>query len=235
MIHEQSIKEKVLEQIKKEHVSMTPRMYFTFKIVALAVIVILIFFVTAFLISYIFFSIRASGQMSLLGFGRPGILTFILLFPWPILALDLGLLLMLEWLVTKFRFAYRLPFVYVTGGIVVVSVACALIIDSAHVHPYLEKQVVDRPLPGGLYKQVRQTPHHRGVFQGTVTVVGDRMFIIFYEDKDGAHDDGQRIVFLPENFPEGALPEIGDRVFVAGRVLGDDIQAFGFKKIENTE
>ncbi len=237
MTYEQSIKEKVLEKIKAEKVSMTPRMYFTVKVIMLSFVVLLVLFITSFLISFILFSIRVSGRMSLLGFGGQGIRTFFALFPWTFFAIDLALLALLEICLKRFRFGYRSPFVYLSGSIVVVSVALALIMDSTHVHPFIEKRIGHEatPTPGNFYIHVRRPPHERGIFKGIVASTSDHMFLLQYNDLDSENDDGMRVVYLPENFPIEKLPHVGDALFVAGEVSGDDIRAFGFKIIQNNE
>ena len=60
---------KVLDKILAHQVTMRPRLFFTFKSIALAVVAILTLLLSVSIGGFILFSIRTSYETSLLGFG----------------------------------------------------------------------------------------------------------------------------------------------------------------------
>jgi hypothetical protein len=81
----------ILQKIKSDDVKMRPRVYFTIKLIILAIISIITLITTVFLFSFVLFSVRASGEMLLLGFGYRGVVIFLSLFPWKTLFLEIVL------------------------------------------------------------------------------------------------------------------------------------------------
>ncbi len=227
-----TMKEHVLEQIRTGKVHMRPKFYFTLKVLALILTTVVALITSVLLLSYIVFSIRISGQAFLLGFGMQGLLLFFLLFPWKMLLLEIGLIVLLEWLLRHFRFGYRSPLIYTVAGVSSFVLALAFILAMTSLHQMLLKQAEARRLPvfGGFYKDLRRPPREMGVYRGLVTNIEGNTFTI-REDIMGNDGTTTRKVLVPPNVEISTLIEIGDSVFVAGDMMNGAIKAYGIRKL----
>ncbi len=126
---QQKIREKVLERIKRG-VPMRSRAYFVVRAAASAVVSLLVLALSAYILSFITFSVHESGEQFLLGFGGRGLQTFFVLFPWLPTTLDIVLILFLEWLLQGFRFGYRLSLATLFGAVLVISTVAAALISA---------------------------------------------------------------------------------------------------------
>ena len=68
----------ILEKIRKNELTLKPKTYFRLRFAAFILVVVVLLVVSSFLSSFILFTIRASGQASLLGFGPSGWQVFLL-------------------------------------------------------------------------------------------------------------------------------------------------------------
>ena len=228
---QQEIQSKVLERIRGGKTHMRSRAYFVARIVVTAAVALLALAVSAFVLSFIIFSIHASGEAFLLGFGARGIFTFFALFPWLSLIFDIALLIMLEWLLQGFRFGYRVSLLTM---FVVVFAASALLGVLTELTP-LHSTLLDRadrgglPLIGEAYESIRDSHQDKGVYRGTVASVAGDQIVVMHNDGDHDPDDGTWACDLP---PEsGATLRIGDRIYVFGTKVGNVVQALGFQKL----
>lgn len=228
-----SLRESILAKIKTEHISMRPRLYFTLQVVAVVFVAFLALLLSVFIFNFILFSIRINSHDAFLQFGPRGLTNFLKFFPWPILALDIGLIVLLEWLIRKFRFGYRIPMMYLVGGILLLTVVAGFSIDRG---TYLNDRLMDRAehegLPGplgGLYHGARRPPHD-GICRCTVTAINGAEILVA-DFRDGATTT--YTVILPNDDLRATTTglSVGDVVFVAGDKDEDGtIRAFGVRK-----
>lgn len=122
------LKQKILTKIREGEVVMRPRFYFTLKAAALALVALAVLALSVFICNFIFFMIRLNGHESLLA--HPGgFFLFLRFFPWELLALDVALVLFLEWMLKRFKFAYQKPTLYLALALVVVVLSAGFAID----------------------------------------------------------------------------------------------------------
>lgn len=229
----ESPKDAVLEKIRAGAVRMRPKLYFILKASAVAFVAFLVLAVSVFLASFIFFAIRLNGSDSLLGFGPRGLGLFLETFPWPLALLDLVLILGLEWLLRRFRFAYSrsvllilLALLAVVGGIGVTVSQTTRFHDDLFEHA--EREGLPPPL-GAFYRGAHQKPPEElGVYRGVVTTIGSETFVLTHEDFDQDQDEGDWVIAPPDGF-DIAVIQIGDRVFVAGDIDGEIVRAYGIR------
>jgi len=227
-----NIKDKILSDIQSGVVSMRPRFQFTLKLVLLSIITLLVLFISVFILMFISFSIRVSHHEVLLGFGSQGILTFLYFFPWLLLALDVGLIFLLEWLLRKFRFGYRFPILYLLFVLFLVIIVSGLGLDRGT--PFNDAMLKGRehlPRPvGNFYGRANHPlPKGQGVcFCKIITIEDDRLTVA--DNRDGGTT---LTVILPENSPAEIIEdlEVGDNIFVAGKEHDGVIEAFGIRNI----
>jgi hypothetical protein len=229
-----NIKESILEKIESGRVSMRPRFQFTLKIIALSVVTFLVLIISLFIIAFISFSIRISHHESLLGFGPKGIMAFFLFFPWLLLALDVGLICLLEWLLRKFRFGYRFPVLYlllVLFGIVIIS---GSVLDrgiSFNDKILQSRERLPRPI-GNFYGQVnRPLPKGQGICFCKVIDINKMTEELVVED-NRVEGTILRVTFPGDNFIQvKELLNVGDMIFVAGTEHDGVIEAFGVRPV----
>src|ERR1041385_3285643 len=152
-MHDQfkSIREAVLAKIKKEQVTPHPRAYFVLQIIALAAVSLAVLGISVFLCNFIFFAIRISGSRELLGFGNRGLAIFFHVFPWWLLVLDIGLIVLLEGLLRRFRFGYRSPILYLLFALLVITISTGYTLDRATLfNDFLHDRAHEHRLPGPL-------------------------------------------------------------------------------------
>lgn len=234
MNENKDIKSLVLEKIQSGKINMRPRFYFVLKVAILILVAVLTLLVSSLLVSFIIFSLMASGMLFLFGFGLRGFLMFFLLFPWPLFVLEVVFIILLEWLVKRFKFGYRLSFSRLLLVILSLSVVIGVIIDITPLHRDFQHRAEQRNLPlvGDFYREIRRPQPNQEIFRGVVSDAGTSSFVLNHKN-DGAGSSSQKyFVILPPDVPGFVVPSNGDVVFVAGKLMPDGtaISAYGFQK-----
>lgn len=223
------MKERILAKVQSGEVRMKPRSYFATQIFLSVVLSIIVFVLTVFIASFILFSTYEGGDAYLLGFGVYGILSFLELFPWTLIVLNIGLIIALEALLRRFPFVYRISLLRIFGVIVVASV----VIGWAITHTPLHDAILERsdragvPVLGRIYESIRGSRAHYGIFRGIVVSTGDAFFIMAHDDFDHDADDGVRVVHITPDTVAPAVIHVGDKVYVAGSEKDNEVQAYG--------
>jgi hypothetical protein len=212
---QQQIQDKVFEKIRGGTVRMRPKSYFVIRFTLTAFVAIIALILSALILSFTFFSVYESGELFLLGFGREGIVTFLSLFPWIILVIDIALLLALEALLQGFKFGYRVSLFSIFVGVFVSSAVLGLVVYLTPLHAMLLDQADKGGLPliGELYESIRDSHVDKGVFRGTIISLQENQMMISHDDNDHDSDDGSQTVMLPTQRPQ---LHVGDRVYVFG-------------------
>ena len=229
-----NIKSLVLEKIQTGKISMRPRFYFMLKVVSLVFVSVLTLLTSSLLVSFIIFSLVSSGKLFLFGFGFRGFLIFFLLFPWPLLLIEIALILLLEWLIKKFKFGYRTSLSRLVFVILLMSIVMSVLIIITPLHDGLQHRAEKRSLPfvGDYYRGIRRPAPGQEIFRGTVSSIGTSSFLLNQiVDIDDGTSSLRYVVVLPPDVFQGVMPAVGDTVFVAGHLLPDNtVQTYGFQK-----
>ena len=227
---EKDIKQRVLDKITKGEVVMRPKIYFVAQVVLIASLASLAFILSIYATSFAFFSIHESGEQFLLGFGSQGIYVFFALFPWWIVLVILALVVLVEYLVRRFRFAYHSSLFRIFGILFVCAILLGIVIDFTPFHTFLLDRA-DRgelPLFGSIYESIRVPHRDQGVFRGVVDSISlqNNSFVISHDDFDNDSDDGTYTVIAPTGFDMGSL-QVGDKIYVAGTSSRGIIYSYG--------
>lgn len=222
----------LLEKIRKGDVKMRSRAYFILKIALVVAVAACVLVMSSLIFSYIVFSIGISGKHFLLGFGWHGVEAFFVLFPWGFFVLDVLLLLLLEWLLKEFRFAYHRPILYLFLAGAFLSVAAGMVINYLHVNDVLLQRTEQHELPflGSIYENVRRPSERKDIFQGVITSIDGNIFTIQANDYDHDADDGMRKVVISPDSQIGTPLKVGYSVFVAGELENEVIHAYGVQQ-----
>lgn len=228
-------KEQVLQKIQKGEVKMRPKAFFLAKVVILVTVAVITFIVSVLLMSYTLFSLRTGGQIFLLGFGRRGFYEFLILFPWFLLLIDVGLILGLDWLIKRFRFGYHNPVLFIFSGSLIIITIFGTVINMTSFHKNMMDLAEQKTLPvpgvGGLYTELRKTHKDRGLFRGEVISIATSSFYIKSSKYDTDNSETGLEVSVPKGFDVDYVLDIGDEVFIAGDLASGSIRAYGVKKL----
>jgi len=124
-----NLKDRILREIRSGDVSMRPRAYFVLQVIALIVVALATLVVSIFIFNFIVFSIRINHTDALFLMGPRAWGTFFAFFPWTLLMLDVLLVLVLEWLVRRLSWGYKVPMLYLLGGLLALTIVSGIVID----------------------------------------------------------------------------------------------------------
>jgi signal transduction histidine kinase len=142
-----SIKEKIINEIKSGKIKMRPKIYFWVKLVLFIFLVAVLFLVSVFLISFILFVLNISGGWFLTKFGWGGIKSLFFSLPWLLILIALIFVFLVEIIISSFGFTYRRPLVYSLAGLLVFAVICGIIIHKTPFHQNLLLSAEGENLP----------------------------------------------------------------------------------------
>lgn len=220
-------------EIREGKLAMTPRMYFTLKFAALFVVALAVLAVSVLIINFLFFTLRINSHETLLGFGPNGWRIFALFFPWHLLAIDVGLIVLLQWLVRYFRIGYRVPVLYLIGGLLAAALVLGLTLDRGTPFNDALMEGAERLPPpfAAFYKGARKPPlPGSGVCRCMITAIEGNILTVEDTRPTQIGDATSTLtIVLPENDRRATTTslKVGDIVFIAGEEDEGVIQAFG--------
>jgi hypothetical protein len=232
--NEHNLKDNILNKIRMDELTMRPKIYFTLQVAALVILTLAVLVVSVFIFNFLLFSIRVSGHLSFLGFGWEGLFVFLHFFPWGFLLLDVALIAILESLLRRFRFGYKVPVLYLLGGLLCLTVLAALLVDRGTGFNDMLLMHADRhELPGPFgefYEHARiPLPPDSGVCKCSILSINGNTMVV----RD-THSSTTLTIVLPQNDPYATTTflRVGDIILIAGDTDdGGIIKAFGVGKL----
>src|SRR5258708_15496816 len=228
-----SFKERVFADIAMKDVKVYSKAHFVARMTLLVVVAALALVVSVFLVNYVFFSLRISGRSSLLNFGARGIYPLLIFFPWTVLLIDIALLILVEWLLKKFRFGYRSPTIYLLLALVAATMSAGYFIDrGTGFNEVLLRQADEHHLGpfDDFYTNARRAPPPgSGFCKCTITAINGNVITALDID---VNSSTTLTILLPPDYTDVSSLKVGELIFVAGAVSATDtIQAFGIRPI----
>ncbi|MCE9643935.1 hypothetical protein K8Q93_01670 [Candidatus Parcubacteria bacterium] len=230
--HPSNLKDQLLKDIRSGEVAMRPRYFFLLKIVALASVATAVLILSVFIFNFILFGLRINHHQELLGFGSRGLFTFLRVFPWFLLLLDVALVVLLEYLLRRFKFGYKVPVLYLLAGLFVGTLLAGFAVDRG---TYFNDRMLEgsRHLPPGLghfYEGARRPPPPGGGLCRCTILAIDGSQLTVEDTRSGTTT---LVVLLPSNNPRATTTalKVGDTVLIAGTEENGVIRAFGVRKI----
>jgi len=129
-----SIKDKILSEIKKGDIKMHPKFTYALKAIFVIVAVLILVAIMIFLMSFIVFSLENNGAQFLIGSGFVGILYLMHSLPWVLIIIILIAIVLIETLIKRFKFAYRRPLIYSLLTVLIAGVACGFLMHHESFH-----------------------------------------------------------------------------------------------------
>ena len=217
------IAERILAEIREKRLTMRPRIYFMLKVAALLAVAFAVLVISSFLFGFIFWSIVASGQALLLGFGPGGFGFFFLAFPWGWLFVDVLLIALGK---------KRIPALYLMIALLAGTVSIGVLLeDITHFNEFLGARASRNELPllGSIYLQVSHPQPNDGLCRCYVIKVGTSTLLVRDERESQAGTDLETVLFLNASDTSAFSP--GERIFVFGQESGGKIRPEGIEKL----
>ncbi len=224
-----SITDKVLNKIKSGEVKMKSKTYFILRMVLLILSTLVLIFFIIYFVSFIIFSLRASGVLFLPKFGFPGIKIFLNSLPWLLIFISAILIILLEIFAKKFTFVYRRPILYSLLAIIMIVVIGSLLVEKTPFHSNLfwKTQEGHLPIMRTVYRDFG-VPRTGNIYHGVISEVVGNDFKI-----ETPRGEILAIVVSSKTRPilETDIKE-GDAIVVLGERKNGIIQALDIRKVK---
>ncbi len=219
--------DKIINKIKERGLHMRPRWHFIAQTLLVIGVCVAAFILAVFLLSWVYFILHANGAWLLPAFGRRGWMGLARSFPWLPAVAGLVLLLVLALILEKFRWAYRLPLLYVGLGVLGLVVVFSLTVAQTPFHQEFYRFAQQgRGLAGPLYRGYGRMPKDEA-YVGTVANPATSTFELATEDGEIFFVNINERTRLPFGFD--LVPD--DTVMVMGDRLENTLTAFGVREI----
>lgn len=220
-----SLTKKVFNKVGKGELKMKSKLYFVLRAILFSLITVLIFLFILFFVSFIIFSLRISGVWFLPSFGFQVTGIFLTSLPWILILVAMALIIVLEFFVKKFSFAYRRPILYSVLAIIILTASGSFVIAKTQMHSDFFWKAQERKLPmaGGFYRGLEKSKLsqvHKGV-----------VFKMLVEGFSLETTKGEVLTVIIMPNKKISLEEINkdDRVLVLGKRENKTIEAFGVR------
>ena len=228
-----SIRQGVLDAIKKGKIEMRPRWHFVLLSTLAALGMFIVLLTLLYIVSLSVFLLRDSGAWFAPSFGGRGWFSFLHSVPWLLILFIIVFVGILEILARRYRFVYRKPLLLSVAGILVLILAGGFAIAQTPFHRQMEFYAEHHMLPPPLsmiYGAPFRMPPPPDVYHGTILTVTLDGFVI--DDLNGA---GTTTVIITgkTRLPDGEDFSVGSEVVVVGdTVATGTIQAFGVREVD---
>ncbi|MEK7631401.1 MAG: hypothetical protein AAB445_00840 [Patescibacteria group bacterium] len=212
--------------INTGRVHMRPRWHFVLRAIVRIAAVVLTSLIALYLVSFVLFTLRASGVGVLTGFGWRGMIAYVTSLPWLIIVVTLSLLVLLEIGIRRFGIGYRRPIAYTLLGMLMALAVSGVMLTQTNLHTRWDAAAADQHLPifGGLYRGFGPRSQHAAT-AGTIIRIHPNAFSL-------QGDDGTLYTVTYNTNTRLPQPEaiaVGEHVIVGGDVEGTTITAFGIR------
>lgn len=232
-----NIRDRIISAAKSGKLKMRPRWHFVLRAalwvagIAAAVLAAL-YFASLFL-----FISRETGIWLAPIFGWRGISVFLMSAPWMIILSVLVFVLVLEILVRRYGFAYRLPLLYSVLAVLLMVFAGAMLVAKTPLHENLSRcSRGDRllapvhfpppPCGTGIYRDLGPRRFRDFHYGAVKNIAGEDIIIITRQ-----HEDLIVKITPKTRLPFGAQFEVGDELAVMGKRRDDRVEALGIIQI----
>ncbi len=221
------LKDNLLASIKAGKIDMKPKWHFVLKSLFYVSGLLLSVLLGMYFFSFILFMLRESGLWWTPGFGFAGLVFFVIMSPWLLIAITLVFLVTVYLLARHFGHNYRHRATYTLIGVVLLVIGGASLIEYLAVHNRIRELTDSRHIPGlsPLYRESKYK-HPSGITPGRITAMTDNILQI-------SNREGTYIVLLEDaKRPVTYTPTIGEHIMVFGTLIGTStIKAKGIRPL----
>ncbi len=223
-----SVLDNVLKKIETGEVKMKPRWYFVLRGILFLMLIIIGLLMTLYLVSFVLFVLHYTGVWFMPVFGIKGIKVYLLSIPWMLVVVGLFFIVLLEFMVKQYAFAYKRPLIYSLLGILVLILFGSFFVFRAGFHQDFFRRAYENKLlfASHMYRQFGLRKF-RDIHRGIIKEIRDEGFII----ENYLGENLLVIVSSETRLPSGIIFDIGDNVVVLGERDDSVVKAFGVRKI----
>ena len=229
MENNNSMKNKIISQIKKGDIHMRPKIQFTLQTILVIVGIVVFGLALVYFISFTSFIFKINGIWNLPSFGAMGIMPFLHSLPWLLFVLILVFLITLEILTQYFSFSHKVPLIYTLIAIITIGVigGTFIISNSFHDHTLMRAKENNAPFVGGMYNRYTDLQSDN-IFKATVLNVGtSSLSVVLY-----GGETVEIVVSDATHIPKSAVISKGVDIMVIGEKDGSIIYAEGIRSVK---
>ena len=182
-----------------------------------------------FCISFVVFVLHETGVWYAPPLGLRGIFIFLSSIPWVLVGAIALCLILLEWLLKRYAFAYSRPLLYTALGVLLFGITFGFVVARTPLHADVLRHAHEgrAPVIGSMYRGFCSKRFH-DVHRGVVVEVYHKGFCI-------QNDRGDMVTVVSKpniRLPDGSTLAEGEPVWVYGKKMDEIIMAFGVRKIK---
>ena len=207
------IEAKVMKRIKDEKISFRSKYVFLAKKLGLGGGFILSLVLAVLFFNLTFFTMKVSGNLEFLSFGRMGILAFLESFPYHWILIGLLFFLVSSTILSRYDISYKKPFKAILAVLFGIVFVLGILLAVSGTNEVIEEKVVPgrTPILCFLYKRMKVACNN-GLVGEVIQIRSDGIVV-------ETGDKRKVFVELTEDtlLPEGSDPKIGERICVVGK------------------
>ena len=228
--NEKSISQRITSKIEKGELKMRPKAYFIVKTILITGLLILAFLLALYFGSLTIFVLRINDILLFHGIGFQVIRNILLSFPWYLVLLVFGLVVLVEVIAKRFNFIYRKPLIVSLFIIITLVFLSSFIIEKSSLHySFFRLAEQERlPLAGRMYRDLGNL-EIENVYFGKVLEKKDGLWIM---ELDSGEEIGLKITEKTRGRRVFLEIKGGDKVIVIGELEEGLIDVVSFKRIE---
>ncbi len=204
-----TLKQHILQKIKVGEIAMRPRWRFVFESVLLLIGVMMSTLVVIYAFSLLLFILERTDAIYMPYFGLEGVISFLYSIPWTLFWLGIIFVIILELLVRRYSFAYRVPLLNTICATVLLSMLGTYVATKTAFHDRFN--VSRMPIISGVYQGYSSQPP-RDLYVGPVVTVSGETLVL---------DERRR--GLVTVMIKGHSLTSGDTIMVFGRPDNDNV------------
>lgn len=204
---------KVMKRIKDEKISFRSKYIFLAKKLGLGGGLILSLVLAILFFNLTFFTMKVSGNLEFLSFGRMGILAFLESFPYHWILIGLAFFLVSSTILSRYDISYKKPFKVILPVLIVLILIAGIVLAISGLNEVIEEKVVRNRTPILCFLYRRMEALCKNGLVGEITEIRSSGLLI-------ETGEGRRVfVELTEDtlLPERSDPKIGERICVVGK------------------
>ncbi len=227
---EKEINKKVISKIEEERIKMKSKLYFILESLLVIGVIFLLFLFILYLGSLVVFVFRSNNILHFHGMGFSAFRSIIFSFPWYLISLSFGLIILVGVVGKRFQFIYQKPLFYSLVGIILVTLFGSFLIEKSSIHQHFFSLARREKLPvmGKMYRNLGNLDIENAYF-GKVLEKGDQLTVKL--------EDGQVVSLkITEKTISRRLYfelEEGDDLLIIGQIENGLMDVFAFRKINH--
>ncbi len=215
---------KVMKKIKDGKINLRSRYIFLAKKLGLGGGLTLSLILAALFLNLAFFSMKTSGSLEFLSFGRIGILAFLESFPYLWILIGLAFFTIASAILSRYDLSYKKPFKVILSVLIVLIFIAGIVLAISGLNEAMEEKITQGKVPL-LQSFYRRREIWKNGLVGTAMEIKRDGIVVETSEK------ARVFIELTEDtlLPDGPDFKIGDRIRAVGEWDGEDFHAYALR------